>query len=94
MEKLERIRKMVREKLSGLFSSDRPMTAKEKWLIFLLGGLLLALVFWPQSKTGSGAAQTTRSASDGTEDGSTVSGGADFGSAAGEEQGDTEAGSV
>lgn len=25
------------------------MTAKEKWLIFLLAGLLLALVFWPTS---------------------------------------------
>ena len=27
------------------------MTQKEKWLIFLLAGLLFALVFWPQSKT-------------------------------------------
>ncbi|MCD7738749.1 MAG: hypothetical protein LUH58_06885, partial [Lachnospiraceae bacterium] len=94
MEKLERIRKMVREKLSGLFSTDRPMTAKEKWLIFLLGGMLLALVLWPQSKTGSSGTQITRSASGGTEEGSTVFGGADFGSEAGEKQGDTETGSV
>ncbi|MCD7806541.1 MAG: hypothetical protein LUH19_04275 [Lachnospiraceae bacterium] len=49
MEKPEQIMKAVKEKLSGLFSGGRPMSAREKWLILLLGGVLLALVLWPQS---------------------------------------------
>ncbi len=54
METLTQIKIKIRERLGLFFKGNqlqRPMTAKEKWLIVLLAGLLLALVFWPQSKT-------------------------------------------
>ena len=54
MEKLVQIGNKLREWAGRYFTEDkehRPMTAKEKWLIFLLAGLLLMLLFWPGSKS-------------------------------------------
>ncbi len=51
MKLFAEIRNKIRD-MAGRFlknTEQRPMTTKEKWLIFLLAGLLLALVFWPTS---------------------------------------------
>ncbi len=53
VEMLVQIRNKIREAVGRHFAGNKeqkPMTQKEKWLIFLLAGLLLALIFWPQSK--------------------------------------------
>ena len=38
---------------AGIVKSAKPMTAKEKWMLFLLAGLLLAVIFFPMGEKNS-----------------------------------------